>query len=485
LQKVAIGDLLSRDEMEEQRIWADQLQNAPALLDTIFKGLSAIPTLSQLATNLGTVNRGVFISGDDGDPFDTSGNNPFTGVAMMAPGLDTGTGDTASIFGMNAGSLTFWMSNETGNIIAGGGNVRLSDGGIAIYEGDAEQSFLSFYNTDPAESVAFKFADDNLQVQSLIQGGKLSFYVTLTDDSTPYMIWQEHPTVANATQMEMTPGADGANMLLGNGIVLWAGKDNVDTIFNGDFFDIDVVFKDDTSGEILRIDAAEKRLEIGQDHFIPTRNSSDPNVYFNEGNQDMDFIVEGTTDGNLIHTDAANDRLGVGTASPGYKLDVNGNVNVASGKTYKINGTDLDGANITYTPANTGHWDAGADPGQVDDALDQVTKRLNQKAEGTIADDTAISFTPTGSYGIFVLQSRVSSDLTINCMLHYRADATSAFTITQYAGSNLNVTTGTLAGTTGTDTKMTVSVHTDGKIYIENLRGGNRFINYYTIGSLS
>jgi hypothetical protein len=54
----------------------------------------------------------------------------------------------------------------------------------------------------------------------------------------------------------------------------------------------------------------------------------------------MDFIVEGTTDGNLIHTDAANDRLGVGTASPGYKLDVNGNVNVASGKTYKINGVD-------------------------------------------------------------------------------------------------------------------------------------------------
>jgi hypothetical protein len=38
------------------------------------------------------------------------------------------------------------------------------------------------------------------------------------------------------------------------------------------------------------------------------------------------------------------------------------------------------------------------------------------------------------------------------------------------------VTTGTLSGTTGTDTKFTVSAHTDGKLYFENRTGGTRTV---------
>lgn len=45
-------------------------------------------------------------------------------------------------------------------------------------------------------------------------------------------------------------------------------------------------------------------------------------------------------DSGTLQVDSANDRVGVGGA-PSHKLDVAGNVNVGSGNTYKINGTDV------------------------------------------------------------------------------------------------------------------------------------------------
>lgn len=42
-------------------------------------------------------------------------------------------------------------------------------------------------------------------------------------------------------------------------------------------------------------------------------------------------------------------------------------------------------------------------------------------------------------------------------------------------GTNVDVATGALSGTSGTDGKFTISVHTDGKIYLENRTGANRY----------
>jgi hypothetical protein len=115
LRKIAKGDLITNQEMQELMEWAAGLQNAPTLFGQIFKGLDNVKSLAQITGDMGTINRGIFVSGDQGDFLDTSGNDPFTGVVMMAPGISVDSGnDQASLFGMNNGVLQVWLSNRTG-----------------------------------------------------------------------------------------------------------------------------------------------------------------------------------------------------------------------------------------------------------------------------------------------------------------------------------------------------------------------------------
>jgi hypothetical protein len=86
----------------------------------------------------------------------------------------------------------------------------------------------------------------------------------------------------------------------------------------------------------------------------------------------------------------------------------------------------------------------------------------------TLADDAATSFpSPSGvGCGIF-LSGAFNTD---SGLVWIRTTAGSAALLLA-AGSAIAVTTGALAGTTGTDGKLTVSGHTDGNIYIENRIG--------------
>jgi hypothetical protein len=55
---------------------------------------------------------------------------------------------------------------------------------------------------------------------------------------------------------------------------------------------------------------------------------------------------------NLFIADTSNTRIGIGTAIPGYTLDVNGDINIASGSLYRINGTPICGqVTATCAPA--------------------------------------------------------------------------------------------------------------------------------------
>lgn len=78
-------------------------------------------------------------------------------------------------------------------------------------------------------------------------------------------------------------------------------------------------------------------------------------VVINDTAGNYDTRIEGQTDSNLLFVDASTDRVGIGTNAPSYKLDINGDVNVASGSAYRHNGTA--GISGTYTFGGGGTGD--------------------------------------------------------------------------------------------------------------------------------
>ncbi len=115
-----------------------------------------------------------------------------------------------------------------------------------------------------------------------------------------------------------------------------------------------------------------------------------------------------------------------------------------------------------------------------------VTAAGRVKATGTITnslsinDDAATSFTPPFTSG-FVFVHTSNGDANNRLIAQYCTSGTALMSSVNI-GTTYNTATGTLAGTTGTDTKITVSAHTDGKIYIENRSGATATINVTILG---
>lgn len=88
----------------------------------------------------------------------------------------------------------------------------------------------------------------------------------------------------------------------------------------------------------------------------------------------------------------------------------------------------------------------------------------------SLDDDTATSFTTPTEEGIITLLVR--NQPTYYGKVSYETAAGGAEASLLTASSIIEKTTGALTGTTGADAKITISAHTDGKIYIENRSGG-------------
>jgi hypothetical protein len=94
----------------------------------------------------------------------------------------------------------------------------------------------------------------------------------------------------------------------------------------------------------------------------------------------------------------------------------------------------------------------------------------------TINNGAAYSFTPAMTSGLILLCC--NNDSTVGLSAVWRSAATHYCTALA-AGTNTNVTTGALTGTTGTAGKVTVSANSaDGMIYIENRRGANLIFRF-------
>lgn len=67
----------------------------------------------------------------------------------------------------------------------------------------------------------------------------------------------------------------------------------------------------------------------------------------NNGNLNLDLQVKGENDDNVLYVDANNDKLGIGTASPSYKLEVNGDIGLTDSGFY---------ASLTGVMVGTSGW---------------------------------------------------------------------------------------------------------------------------------
>lgn len=100
----------------------------------------------------------------------------------------------------------------------------------------------------------------------------------------------------------------------------------------------------------------------------------------------------------------------------------------------------------------------------------------------TLDDDEAASFTPGKTIGVMLIYGRATGYKANYGLVSYRIAATN-YTQLMITGTDIEVTTGALAGTTGTDAKFTVSADsTTGMLYIENRLGASRSFGYLLLG---
>lgn len=110
------------------------------------------------------------------------------------------------------------------------------------------------------------------------------------------------------------------------------------------------------------------------------------------------------------------------------------------------------------------------------------TNNLEGFSTGDLTDDSVYSFTPKNAIGLLMIGARASNHGNASGLFIYRTSSTLFCSIIAQKASSIEVTTGVLTGTTGTDNRLTVSTHTDGKIYIENRMGLTVSLNVILFG---
>ena len=95
-----------------------------------------------------------------------------------------------------------------------------------------------------------------------------------------------------------------------------------------------------------------------------------------------------------------------------------------------------------------------------------------------INDDTAVSLTPPNNQG-FLLYRKIGG--ATGAIISFDAITGTAYCFKIAGSADIETRTGALSGTTGTDGKITISAHTDGKVYIENRLGTTIYGGYITL----
>lgn len=113
---------------------------------------------------------------------------------------------------------------------------------------------------------------------------------------------------------------------------------------------------------------------------------------------------------------------------------------------------------------------------QVKERPDVIT--YNFVTMSGLSDDTATSFSPANKRG-FLFFRRL--DGATGAVISFDAISDTAYCFKIAGSVSIETRTGALTGTTGTDNVITISAHTDGKIYIENRLGTTLYGGYITL----
>ena len=103
----------------------------------------------------------------------------------------------------------------------------------------------------------------------------------------------------------------------------------------------------------------------------------------------------------------------------------------------------------------------------------------HREFRATVADDAATSVAAPAQSGAAIIVISGSTHVDQSLIIVYRAASSPVITGQRIDGGGSSLgsfTTGILSGTTGTDGRLTVSAHTDGRIYFENRLGVSRNI---------
>ena len=140
----------------------------------------------------------------------------------------------------------------------------------------------------------------------------------------------------------------------------------------------------------------------------------------------------------------------------------------------------LDGIDSTGFATSTHNHDHGSLTGLAvnDHPQYRLANSVKMTSVGSLADDTAISITPTNTQGILFLRTLGGDVL---AAVFYDAISPTAYCSLLAGTTTVEIRTGVLSGTTGTDGKFTISAHTDGKIYLENRRGSTLYPGYMAL----
>ncbi len=115
------------------------------------------------------------------------------------------------------------------------------------------------------------------------------------------------------------------------------------------------------------------------------------------------------------------------------------------------------------------------------DDNDNVLAKRHYTFSAAIADDAATSFAvPTSPIASMLILVCSQANVSVAGVVIARPDA-GAFATVVVGQANLAASTGVLSGTTGTDTKFTVSPHSDGRIYVENRTGTSTSFSFAAI----